>query len=264
LPAACLFVSPYAPRLPHYYASILFNNGFRKLVVEWAPTAFSIQTAPFYLLAFASVWLIGRERHRINRYEQAVLVFTLVMALQAMRSVVWFTLAALILLPTLLDGALKENNASMRFPHLNRAFVAFSVTGAVLAIAVVGAKPATWFEREYPGGILTAYDRAHAQDPNVRVFADEAYGDWMLLRRPQLRGDLAFDIRFELTTKQQLQRILDVKRRVQGWQHVLAPYDLFVLKKGPDSKLAKSLLRLPGTRVAYRGHDAIVVSRQPS
>src|SRR5262249_15647963 len=49
-PVLCLFVSPYAPRLPHYYASILFNNGFRKLVVEWAPTAFSVQTAPFYLL----------------------------------------------------------------------------------------------------------------------------------------------------------------------------------------------------------------------
>jgi hypothetical protein len=129
-------------------------------------------------------------------------------------------------------------------------------------LAIVAAKPASWFESGYPTGILTAYDGAHARDPNVRVFADEMYGDWLLLRRPEMRGHLAFDIRFELTTKQQLQQLLDVKRRVEGWQRVLAPYGLFVLKKGPDTKLANSLKRLPGMRVVFRGHDAIVISRR--
>jgi hypothetical protein len=261
-PFLCLFASPYALRLPHYYSSILFNNGFRKLVVEWAPTAPSFQTAPFYLLAFACVWLIGRERNRLTTYEQVALLLTLVLGLQALRSVIWFTLTALILLPTLLDGALKENTAAMRFPLLNRAFVVFSVLGVAATLAIVAAKPASWFESGYPTGILTAYDAAHTRDPNVRVFADEMYGDWLLLRRPEMRGRLAFDIRFELTTKQQLQQLLDVKRRVEGWRRALAPYGLFVLKKGPDTKLANSLKRLPGMRVVFRGHDAIVISRR--
>jgi hypothetical protein len=82
------------------------------------------------------------------------------------------------------------------------------------------------------------------------------------LRRPELRGRLAFDIRFELTSKAQLQQLLDVKRRVEGWQGRLAPYSLFVLKKGPDTKLAKSLLRLPGAQLEYRGHGAIVIWRK--
>ena len=39
----------------------------------------------------------------------------------------------------------------------------------------------------------------------MRVYANEMYGDWLLLRRPQLRGRLAFDIRFELMSKKELQ-----------------------------------------------------------
>jgi hypothetical protein len=83
----------------------------------------------------------------------------------------------------------------------------------------------------------------------------------MLLRRPDLRGRLAFDIRFELVSKKELQRVLKVRWRVEGWQRVVAPYSLFVLKNGPDSKLAASLLRQPGARVEYRGQGAIVISR---
>jgi hypothetical protein len=261
-PFACLFASPYATSLPHYYEAILLNGGFRQLVVEWRPTAPSLQTAPFYLLAFLAVWLIGRAKNRLSTYEKALLVFTLVLGLTAMRSVIWFTLAALMLLPTLLDVVLRENTAAMRFRLLNRAFVAASVIAAALTLAVVAAKPSSWFQPGYPNDVLAAVDRAQAREPNMRVFADEMYGDWLLLRRPELRGRLAFDIRFELITKAQLQNLLDIKRRVEGWQRKVAPYSLFVLTKGPDSKLAKSLLRLPGARLEYRGHGAIVIWRK--
>lgn len=261
-PFACLFASPYAANLPHYYEAILLNGGFRQLVVEWRPTAPSIQTAPFYLLAFLTVWLIGRAKDRLCTYEKLLLVFTLVLGLTALRSVIWFTLAALMLLPTLLDVVLKENTAAMRFRSLNSAFVATSLVAAALTVAIVAAKPSSWFERDYPSGVLAAFDRAQTRDPNMRVFADEMYGDWLLLRRPELRGRLAFDIRFELVSKAQLQHLLDIKRRVEGWQGRVAPYSLFVLKKGPDSKLAKSLLRLPGAHLEYRGHGAIVIWRK--
>ena len=261
-PFACLLASPYATSLPHYYETILLNGSFRQLVVEWRPTSPSVQTAPFYLLAFLAVWLMGRERERLCTYEKVLLVFTLVLGLEAMRSVIWFTLIALMLLPTLLDGALEENTAAMRFRLLNRGFVATSFVAAAITLAVVAAKPASWFTPGYPSGVLAAFDRADARDPGMRVFSDEMYGDWLLLRRPELRGRLAFDIRFELTSKAQLQQLLDIKRRVEGWQQRLAPYSLFVLKKGPDTKLAKSLLRLPGARLEYRGHGAIVIWRK--
>jgi hypothetical protein len=260
-PLACVFASPYAASLPGYYGTMLFNSGFRQFVVEWRPTAPTIQTAPFYLLAFLTVWLIGRKKERLLPFEQVLLGFTLLMGLQTIRSVLWFTLTALMLVPTALDGVLKPNTRAMRFRLLNRALVAASVAGVIAAVAVVATKPPSWFERDYPTGVLTAFDRVQARDAQMRVFADEMYGDWLLLRRPELRGRLAYDIRFELTSKKELRRLLDVKQRVEGWQRVLAPYSLFVLKKDSERQLAAELLREPGARLEYRGHGAVVISR---
>lgn len=260
-PLACLFASPYALALPSYYAEILGNPGFRQFITEWKPTTPSTQTAPFYVLAFATVWVLGRRGDRLTRFEKLLVLVTLLMALQTIRNVVWFALLALMLIPTPLDAVVKPNTAAMRFSFLNRALVLISIAAATAAVAGVAAKPSSWFARSYPGGALAAVDRATAQDPGVRVFANEQYGDWLLLSRPQLRGRLAFDIRFELLSKKQLQTLVNARRRVEGWRQTLAPFGLFVLKKGTDSRLAAALLREPGARLSYRGSDAIVISR---
>jgi hypothetical protein len=260
-PFACIFASPYATSLPSYYETMLFNSGFREFVTEWSPTAASVQTAPFYFLAFLTVWLIGRNKERLLPFEKVLLAATLLIGLQTIRGVIWFTLVALMLVPVALDGVLKPNKDAMRFQLLNRSLIAVSLIGVIAALGTVAAKPSSWFERNYPSGILAAFDRAQTRNPQMKVFANETYGDWLLLRRPELRGRLAFDIRFELTSKKELERLLLIRRRTDGWQRLVAPYSLFVLKKGPESKLATALLRQPGARVEYRGRDAIVVWR---
>jgi hypothetical protein len=115
--------------------------------------------------------------------------------------------------------------------------------------------------REYPNGVLTAVDRVQARDPNVRVFANEMYSDWLLLERPALKGKLAFDIRFELTSKTEIRKLVDIRRRVEGWRQAVSSYGLFVLNKGPEGPLARALLRDPDARLEYRGHDALVIWR---
>jgi hypothetical protein len=260
-PIACLLASPYAASLPGYYHRMLANPGFRDFVLEWRPTAPSFQTAPFFLLALLAAWLVGRQGSRLSRLEKVLLALTLVMGLQSMRGVVWFGVLALMVLPTALDGVLKENASAMRFGLLNRALVAMSVTGVVVSLAGVAAKPSSWFERDYPSAALAAVTRAEATDPQVKVFADEQYSDWLLLRRPELRGRIAYDVRFELLSKSQLQGLVDIRRRVEGWQKAVAPYGLFVLKKSAEGSLAKDILREPGARLLYRGHSMIVISR---
>jgi hypothetical protein len=260
-PFACLFASPYAAGLPGYYETMLFNSGFRRFIVEWHPTAPSVQTVPFYLVAFLAVWLIGRRKERLLPFEQVLLVTTLVLGLQSMRGVIWFTLVALMLVPVALDGVLKPNTGAMRFRLLNGALGTVSLVATVAVLGVVAAKPSSWFERNYPAAILAAADRVQARDPQMRVFANEVYGDWLLLRRPELRGRLAYDIRFELLSKQELRRLIDVTSRVDGWQRVVAPYSLFVLNNEPDAKLVAGLLGQRGARLEYRGHGAVVISR---
>jgi len=213
------------------------------------------------MLAFLAVWLVGRQGSRLLRVEKVFLGLTLVMGLQSLRGVVWFAVVALMLVPTALDAVLKPNTSAMRFGLLNRALVAVSVAGTVASLAGVAAKPSSWFEHAYPQAALAAVTRAETANPQVRVFADEQYSDWLLLQRPELRGRVAYDARFELLSKNQLQTLVDVRRQVDGWQKVVAPYGLFVLKKGAEGKLARGLLRLPHTRLLYRGRGVIVISR---
>jgi hypothetical protein len=260
-PFLCLFASPYAAGLPQYYETMMFNSGFREWIVEWKPTAPNFQTAPFYLLAFLAVWLLGRTgRKRLLPFEQALLLATLLLGLQSLRAVIWFTLVALMLMPFLLDDVWKPSTSAIRFRRLSRVAVLSSVAVSIAVIAVVSAKPSSWFERSYPSGVLVAYDRLQAHDPHLRVFANEAYGDWLLLRRPELRGRLAFDIRFELMSKRQLERLAAVRWRVDGWRRVVAPYGLFVLKS-EEKRFARALLAEPESRLEFRGQGAVVISR---
>jgi hypothetical protein len=260
-PFACLFASPYAADLPGYYHLMLTHPGLRQYIIEWRPTAPTLQTAPFFALAFLTAWLVGRCRERLLPYEKIVLALTLLMALQSIRSVIWFTLAALMLVPVALDGVLKPNVAAMRFRLLNRALVFASLAGVIAASAAIAAKPSSWTLKEYPRGVLTAVDRVQARAPGVRVFANEMYGDWLLLERPELKGRLAFDIRFELTSKAEIRRLAETRRLVEGWRTNVGGYGLFVLRKVPESDLAAALLREPRAKLEYRGHGAIVIWR---
>lgn len=260
-PFACLFASPYALELPSYYHNVLGNSWFRHYVVEWRPTSPSFQTAPFYLLAFLAVWLVGREPKRLVPYEKVVLAFTLLMGLQTLRSVIWFMYAAFMLVPVALDGVLKPNTSALRFRLLNRALVSTSVVGIAVTLVAVAAKPASWFERNYPSGVLSAVSGVEQSRPHVLVYANTQFSDWLLLRRPELAGRLAYDARFEIFPRKHLEGILDVQRRVEGWRKVVAPFGLFVLRKDVEGNAARALLRRRGARVEYRGHGVIVISR---
>jgi hypothetical protein len=97
----------------------------------------------------------------------------------------------------------------------------------------------------------------------VRVFASTQYSDWLLLRLPELRGRVAYDARFELIPTYRLRQLVDLRRQVVGWQDVVAPFGLFVLKDGPDDEgnLIRGLQRQEHARVLYRGNGAVVLSR---
>jgi hypothetical protein len=263
-PIACLAASPYALKLPEYYRDVLINPGFRDYIHEWQPTTPGFQTAPFYLLAFIAVWLVGRRGERFSSFEKVVLVATILIGLQSLRGVIWFAFAAFMLLPSLLGGGeQKPAGSTARLRFASGALAALSVLVVAATVATVAAKPASWFEQRYPDGALAAVQRAEATQPRVQIFASTQYSDWLLLRLPDLRGRIAYDARFELLSTYRLRQLVDVRRQVEGWQNVIAPFGLFVLKDGADDEgsLIKGLLRQEHARVLYRGNGAVVLSR---
>src|SRR5207302_5576530 len=162
---ALLLASPYGFSLVGYYHKLLLNPAFSRYVTEWAPTKLGLGTAPFYLLALLAAWLAGRSRARLTLFEQAALLVTLVLALLAIRSVVWFMLAALILLPATLDGVLSSHWDNPRYRHLNKLLAL--PAPLICAWIVVGSlsHPAGWYTRDFPPAASDTVARVADQNP---------------------------------------------------------------------------------------------------
>jgi hypothetical protein len=252
------FASPYAMQLPAYYRSVLFNPAFAQYVAEWRPTTPSLLTYPFYGLAFLTFFLLGRQPRALTLFERATLVVLAGLALHAMRGIAWFCLASLVLLPTLLDRILVERpEIGRRSTRLALAAVAMAMLAAV-AVAIA-TKPSSWFASRYPDSVAARV--AAAAGPDGKVFANERFADWLLLREPSLRGRVAYDVRLELLSDRQLVEAASVVGAQGEWQRVLAPYDVVVLLD--LEKLARDeLLRTTTWRQVYASAGVVVIRRR--
>jgi hypothetical protein len=261
---ALLLASPYGFELVGYYHRLLLNPAFSRYVVEWEPTKFGIATAPFFLVAVLAVWLVGRCASRLTWFEQGALLMTLILAMLAIRSVVWFMLAALILLPVALDGVLVSQWGSARYRYVNRLLVV--AAPLVCAAVMIGsfAHPQSWFTHNYPPAAADRVAQIAARDPHARIFANERFADWLVLEHPALAGRIAFDGRFELLTANELQTVVDFRARVIGSQKTIRGYRLLVLypTARSEAKVTKLLLASHSRGVVYRDSRIVVISQR--
>ena len=258
----CLLVNPYGPAIVHYYRATLFNHAFRALVPEWGPvTSSPIVATLFFLTSAIIVWSFGRYRSQTTLWERAAMLLLAAGAILAVRNIVWFNLATVVVLPLSIDGAVRARGRRRRsHPRLNVAILAVGTLALVIAAAASASRSPT--ERYYPAAGLAAVRRAVAADPSLRVYADERYADWLLWRLPALRGRVAYDARFELLSGAQLAAVADFKSEIGlGWQAIASGYQLLVLDRG--SAVTSELKRAPGARVLF-DRDGMVVIQRPA
>ena len=189
---------------------------------------------------------------------------TLILAMLAIRSVVWFMLAALILLPVALDGVLVSQWGSARYRYLNRLLLL--AAPLVCAVVMIGsfAHPQSWFTHNYPPAAADRVAQIAARDPHARIFANERFADWLIVQHPELAGRIAFDGRFELLTAKELARVVDFRARVVGSQRTIRGYRLLVLypTARSEAKVTKLLLASRTRHVAYRDSRIVVISQR--
>ena len=256
----CLLINPYGLAIVHYYRTTLFNSAFRKLVPEWGPvTSSPVIATLFFLTAAVVVWSFVRHRSQTTLWERAAMLLLAVGAIVAVRNVVWFNLATVVLLPLSIDAAVRAREGRRRsHPRLNLAIVAVATVVLVLAAAASASRSPTG--RYYPAGGLAAVRRAVTADPSLRVFADERYADWLLWRLPALRGRVAYDARFELLSAVQLAAIADFKAEVgPNWNTIASGYRLLVLQR--SSTATSHFEHAPGARVLFDGDGMVVILR---
>lgn len=229
-----VLASPYAASLPGYYRLMLLDPPFGTAVKEWHRTEPSALTLVFFVLAVVAVVLA----RRVDRFGLVVLALTGALALDAIRGIVWFALAALAFLPaaaTRRRAVLSGAGASV--------FAVFACAVAVAAVAWAGTRDV---EGRFPSALLSV--------PGP-VLANEASADWLLWHRPGLR--VAYDVRFELDTKAQIARLLAWRRLRPGWRALAAGYRTVV----DDPKHVDRLVAAGGWRRVLSSRTLAVAER---
>jgi hypothetical protein len=257
----CVLASPYGTKLIAYYDLMLVDAPFAPILREWQWSKPDATTALFWLLALVAIALLAmrRCRMRLTAYELAVLAVTFVGAVQAVRGVIWFALAAAAILPVALDGVLTKQDVVA--PKVNRIISLAALAGLALALVSFLARPSTWFVSEWPEQQVEAV-RAATRDPFVRLFATDGTADWFLWRIPDLRGRLAYEVRFELYDQATLDRIVRYNAREgTDWDAILDGYDVVVVEGPANGPAARPLLAEPGSRVIYHDDELTVMAR---
>jgi hypothetical protein len=256
VPWACVLASPYADSLPTYYRTLFFDTHFSRYITEWSPTAWGPATAPVYVLVVAGVWLLGRARGGATRFEVVAFFFTSLLAFQALRNMAWVGLTAVIVLPALLD---RVRTAPAEPRRINRVLASAAIVGALLVIVSTARKSDSWFVVRYPTAAADA--AAASAGKNGRIFANEAYADWLIWNHPDLAGRIAFDARFELLNTHQLGLVQNFRARVGNWRSGAAGYDVLVLSGADETKEIAALTGSHDVRKVAEKKGVVVLHR---
>jgi hypothetical protein len=262
----CLLLTPYGTSIVSYYHATLFNGALKGAVTEWQPvTSVVVIAVPLFGLLGVALWSFGRHRHKTTLWEQAALVALAVAAIDAVRNVPFFVLAAVIIVGLSLDGAVAARFAapSRVWPRVNRKLAVWTLAVLLaLGAAVTVARPAAGFESARLQRVLAVVQAATGANHSLRVMADQEAADWLLWRDPSLRGRVAFDVRFELlsaTTFKQLQR-LGLAAGL-GWKQAARGYRLLVLDVAQQRLSIGAFLAEPGRRILYDDGQFVVILR---
>jgi len=263
LPPLAVLATPYGPiATAKYYDLMLVDPPFAGRVTEWRWAAPALNTLFFYVLVAIAIPLVIWGRRRLALFDVVILGLTAVGAVTAIRGIPWFALACMVFLPVAIGRTLESRNPG---PPKRRVNMAIAVGFAVALTAVAGSlflRSDSWFEDYWPPEPVEAV-RAELE-PGDRVFAPDRFSDWLLWKIPELRGRVAYDVRFELYDREFFDR-LQVYAGETGadWKSFAEGYRIVIVDETRRSHTADFLAE-PGARAIYRGEEITVVLRPES
>ena len=223
----CIFASPYGVALAGYYRDLLTNPLLPKFVAEWKASTPGVLTAVFYAVLLGGLVLLAKYGRKVALYDKVALALLAVSAIMALRSIIWFALAAVIVLTPLVDDVLGSTR-SLTGRTTARAGIAVGGVALVVAVVVFSSSGAS-LEQYWPRSAADRVALLSSQPGNAQVFADETYADWLLWARPELRNRIAYDARFELLRAGEFTKLSDYgKRRGDRWRAAATGFNVFV------------------------------------
>jgi hypothetical protein len=255
-----ILATPYGPADTfRYYHVLLVDPPFAGRVTEWEWAEPAAHTAAFYVLAAIAAILVWRGRRRLTGFDIAVLAITFAGGVNAIRGVVWFALACMIFVPVAIGRGLESRRPGAPRRRLNLG-IATALTAALLLVAVsLFFRDDAYFEEFWPREAVEAV-RAELE-PDDRVFASDRFSNWLLFRIPELRGRVAYDVRFELYDDAFYDRLQDYNfEDGPNWKSFADGYRIVLVDERRRSHTAE-FLDEPGARALYRDDDLSVIAR---
>lgn len=258
----CLLATPYGAGVIPYYRATMENPAFAKYITEWqSPRPLTLWGATFFLTAILAAIIVARRPRQLNAFELGVLLMTLGAGALAVRSVIWFAYAVLVLVPSALESlwpAKRIERGRTAVPL--RAALSTFLLGLCLFFAV---RPAPSVERDWPSPASRTVAAAAERDPSLRVFANEEYADWLLFREPSLRNRIAFDGRWEILAPAQMSAVVHfLFRQTPDWERVTRGYGLFVLDPKTNRKVVEAFSHRGDMTVVYRSKRIVILERR--
>jgi len=255
-----VLATPYGPlETARYYHLLLVDPPFAGRVTEWTWSDPAVDTMFFYALAAIAIVLVWLGRRRLTLFDIAVLALTFVGAVNAIRGIVWFALACMIFVPVAIGHRLESKNPGEPRRGLNLG-IAVGLTVAVLAVAgSLFLQDETWFEEYWPPEAVEAVRTE--LEPDDRLFAPDRFSDWMLFKIPELRGRIAYDVRFELYDDAFYNALQDYNFETgTNWRSFADGYRLVLVDETTKSH-TPDFLAEPGTRATYRDDEITLIVR---
>jgi hypothetical protein len=165
----------------------------------------------------------------------------------------------MVFVPVAIGRRLESRNPGPPRRRLNLAITVGLSSALLLVAGSLFVRDGSWYEQYWPPEPVEAV-RAELQ-PGDRVFAPDRFSDWMLWKIPELRGRVAYDVRFELYDRQFFDRLqVYAGERGSDWKSFADGYRLVIVDETRKSHTADFLAE-PGARAIYRGDELTVLVR---
>ncbi len=255
-----LLVTPYSPvAIVRYYHLLLVDPPFAGKVTEWSSPDPAWNTAAFYVLLAMTIPIVVWGRRRLTVFDLAVLVLTLAGALMAIRGIPWFAFACMVFVPVAIGRSLESRSPGEPRRGFNLVICGVLSAALLLAGSALFFRSDAWFEDYWHTEPVEAVRKELR--PGDRVFAPDRFSDWLLWKIPELRGRIAYDVRFEVYDKEFFDRLGDYNWERGEWTSFVDGYRIIVVDETNRSHTA-DFLKEPGTRVIYRGEELTVLARR--